>query len=164
MYYWKPNYSSFDYLLVSSGILAEPAASFQDFLSKWSTFDHDQYCLALLFTYLSFPKGTLGLAWVGATDIGGICSKRVLLEDSELGEMNFNSVVVTFQNANSRIPRKASLITLTHELGHSFGSEVCMPVYNARSNWSKKLATYTQNRYDSTRALFCCWERFPIYQ
>lgn len=70
--------------------------------------------------------------------------------------MNFNSVVVTFQNANSRIPRKASLITLTHELGHSFGSEVCMPVYNARSNWSKKLATYTQNRYDSTRALFCC--------
>ncbi|KAJ7339636.1 Disintegrin and metalloproteinase domain-containing protein 10 [Desmophyllum pertusum] len=95
------------------------------YLVKWSEIDHDSYCLALLFTYRDFSDGALGLAWVAEPDLespGGICAKKVLLEESD-EKMNFNTALVTFVNYGSRVPRKASVITVTHEFGHSFGSE-----------------------------------------
>ena len=54
---------------------------------------------------------------------GGICSKRVLLEE-ELETLSFNTALVTLLNYGVRLPRKASVVTVMHELGHSFGSEV----------------------------------------
>lgn len=97
------------------------------FLEKWSEIDHDSYCLALLFTYRDFEDGALGLAWVADPELdtpGGICSKRLPVDD--LGEeiFNFNTAIASFKNFGVRIPRKASVITVVHELGHSFGSEV----------------------------------------
>ena len=97
------------------------------YLVKWSEIDHDDYCLALFFTYRDFTGGALGLAWVADPDLanpGGICSKRILLEEEEEEAMNFNTGLVTFLNYGARVPRKASVITVTHEFGHSFGSEV----------------------------------------
>ena len=96
------------------------------YLVKWSEIDHDAYCLSLLFTYRDFSDGALGLAWVAEPDVaipGGICSKRVILEESD-EELNFNTALVTFLNFGVRLPRKASVITVVHEFGHSFGSEV----------------------------------------
>ena len=86
--------------------------------------DHSGYCLSLLFTYRDFPDGALGLAWVAEPELetpGGICS--VLLEE-EYEALSFNTAVATLLNYGARLPRKASVITVIHELGHSFGSEV----------------------------------------
>ena len=83
----------------------------------------------MLFTYRDFPDGALGLAWVAEPDPetpGGVCSKRVLLEE-ENKAVNFNAALVSFVNFGSRIPRKASVLTVTHEFGHSFGASVRDP-------------------------------------
>ncbi|XP_068693194.1 disintegrin and metalloproteinase domain-containing protein 10-like [Montipora capricornis] len=95
------------------------------YLLKWSEIDHDEYCMALLFTYRDFNNGVLGLAWVATPDLdtpGGICTKKVLVTDEEK-TINFNTAIATFQNFGIRVPRKVSVITVTHEFGHSFGSE-----------------------------------------
>lgn len=113
--------------LYPSGSLGSPEnLEIMPYLVKWSELDHDHYCLALLFTYRDFADGALGLAWVAEPDLdtpGGICSKRVLLED-ENKAFNFNTAVASFKNYGMKVPRKASVITVTHEFGHSFGSEV----------------------------------------
>ena len=96
------------------------------YLLKWSEIDHDEYCMALLFTYRDFNHGVLGLAWVATPDLdtpGGICTKKVIVTDEEK-TINFNTAIATFQNFGIRVPRKVSVITVTHEFGHSFGSEV----------------------------------------
>ena len=109
------------------GSLASPDdISILSYLTKWSEIDHDDYCLALLFTYRDFPSGALGLAWIASTDQmdpGGICSPETYLEGKE-EPMYFNTGVVTLLNYGARVPRKATVITVAHELGHSFGSEV----------------------------------------
>ena len=113
--------------IVLLGSLASPDnIDIMPFLVKWSEIDHDSYCLALLFTYRDFADGALGLAWVAEPELdtpGGICSKRVLLEEEEEA-LNFNTAVASFKNYGVRVPRKASVITVIHELGHGFGSEV----------------------------------------
>ena len=99
------------------------------YLIKWSEIDHSAYCLALLFTYRDFSDGALGLAWVAETELeipGGICSKKVLLEE-EHESLSFNTALATLLNYGVRLHRKASVITVMHELGHSFGSEVSIP-------------------------------------
>ncbi|PFX34886.1 Disintegrin and metalloproteinase domain-containing protein 10 [Stylophora pistillata] len=110
----------------AEGSLASPDdISILSYLTKWSEIDHDDYCLALLFTYRDFPSGALGLAWIASTDQmdpGGICSPETYLEGKE-EPMYFNTGVVTLLNYGARVPRKATVITVAHELGHSFGSE-----------------------------------------
>ena len=110
-----------------SGSLSSPDnIDIMPYLVKWSQINHDAYCLALLFTYRDFANGALGLAWVAEPELdtpGGICSKRVLSEED--GDIyNFNTAVASFKNYGVRVPRKASVITVIHEFGHSFGSEV----------------------------------------
>lgn len=118
----------------NSGSLASPESiKIMPFLEKWSEIDHDSYCLALLFTYRDFEDGALGLAWVADPELdtpGGICSKRLPVDDLGEETFNFNTAIASFKNFGVRIPRKASVITVVHELGHSFGSEV----YGMRDN------------------------------
>lgn len=94
-----------------------------ELLVAWSSLRHDAFCLSVLFTYQDFSNGVLGLAWVGDLNNGGICSKRVIPQNST-EEINFNTAVVTLLNGKSTVPRKASIVTITHELGHSFGASV----------------------------------------
>lgn len=99
------------------------------YLVKWSEIDHSAYCLALLFTYRDFSDGALGLAWVAEPEFDtpcGICSKMVRLEE-EHEALSLNTALATLLNYGVRLPRKASVITVMHELGHSFGSEVSIP-------------------------------------
>ena len=114
-------------LLTSPGSLESPQdIAITPYLVKWSEIDHSAYCLALLFTYRDFSEGALGLAWVAEPELetpGGICSRKVLLEE-ENEALSFNTALATLLNYGVRLPRKASVITVLHELGHSFGSEV----------------------------------------
>ncbi|XP_067056132.1 disintegrin and metalloproteinase domain-containing protein 10-like [Acropora muricata] len=112
--------------ITAEGSLASPEdIDSTQYLLKWSEMDHDEYCMAMLFTYRDFERGVLGLAWVATPDLdtpGGICTKKVLTNDRET-TVNFNSAIVTFLNFGVRIPRKVSVVTVSHEFGHSFGSE-----------------------------------------
>ena len=83
------------------------------FLQLHSEEDFSGFCLSYRFTNRDFDSGVLGLAYVakqGAT--GGICEDRL------------NTGIVTILNYNQRVPTQVTVLTLAHEAGHNFGSEV----------------------------------------
>lgn len=84
--------------------------------------DHDDVCLAYIFTYRDFTGGVLGLAWVGEAGnaAGGICEKGTVFRDGK--KKNLNTGVVTFINYGKQVSQKVSQITFAHETGHNFGS------------------------------------------
>lgn len=60
-----------------------PNVDVSNFLNLHSQYNHEEFCLAYVFTYRDFTGGTLGLAWVASASgaSGGICEtyKRYLL-------------------------------------------------------------------------------------
>ncbi|KAJ8407705.1 hypothetical protein AAFF_G00267490 [Aldrovandia affinis] len=94
----------------------------EKFLELNSEQNHDDYCLAYVFTDRDFDDGVLGLAWVGAPagSSGGICEKTKLYSDGK--KKSLNTGIITVQNYASHVPPKVSHITFAHEVGHNFGS------------------------------------------
>lgn len=84
--------------------------------------NHDDVCLAYVFTYRDFADGVLGLAWVGeaGSAAGGICEKAQTFRDGK--KKSLNTGVVTFINYGKQVLQKVSQITFAHETGHNFGS------------------------------------------
>ncbi|KAG8191817.1 hypothetical protein JTE90_022809 [Oedothorax gibbosus] len=106
-----------------------PNIDVSNFLNLNSQFNHDDFCLAYIFTYRDFSGGTLGLAWVASASgaSGGICEKYKSYTENIAGRQvqtkrSLNTGVITFVNYNSRVPPKVSELTLAHEIGHNFGS------------------------------------------
>lgn len=104
----------------------------EKFLELNSEQNHNDYCLAYVFTDRDFDDGVLGLAWVGAPSgsSGGICEKNKLFSDGK--KKSLNTGIITVQNYASHVPPKVSHITFAHEVGHNFGSPhdsglVCTP-------------------------------------
>ncbi|XP_062417754.1 disintegrin and metalloproteinase domain-containing protein 10 isoform X2 [Pungitius pungitius] len=94
----------------------------EKFLELNSEQNHDDYCLAYVFSDRDFDDGVLGLAWVGAPSgsSGGICEKSRLYSDGK--RKSLNTGIITVQNYASHVPPKVSHITFAHEVGHNFGS------------------------------------------
>ncbi|MEQ2251453.1 Disintegrin and metalloproteinase domain-containing protein 10, partial [Ilyodon furcidens] len=94
----------------------------EKFLELNSEQNHDDYCLAYVFTDRDFDDGVLGLAWVGAPSgsSGGICEKSKMYSDGK--RKSLNTGIITVQNYASHVPPKVSHITFAHEVGHNFGS------------------------------------------
>ncbi|KAK3528175.1 hypothetical protein QTP86_023899, partial [Hemibagrus guttatus] len=94
----------------------------EKFLELNSEQNHDEFCLAYVFTDRDFDDGVLGLAWVGAPSgsSGGICEKSKLYSDGK--KKSLNTGIITVQNYGSHVPPKVSHITFAHEVGHNFGS------------------------------------------
>lgn len=95
------------------------------FLNFNSLENHNDYCLAYVFTYRDFSGGTLGLAWVGSPTkaAGGICEvHKKYLESGTRIMKSLNTGIVTLLNYNARVPTKVSTLTFAHEVGHNFGS------------------------------------------
>uniref|UniRef100_A0A7N6AV78 Disintegrin and metalloproteinase domain-containing protein 10 n=1 Tax=Anabas testudineus TaxID=64144 RepID=A0A7N6AV78_ANATE len=94
----------------------------EKFLELNSEQNHDDYCLAYVFTDRDFDDGVLGLAWVGAPSgsSGGICEKSKMYSDGK--KKSLNTGIITVQNYASHVPPKVSHITFAHEVGHNFGS------------------------------------------
>ncbi|XP_019622694.1 PREDICTED: disintegrin and metalloproteinase domain-containing protein 10-like isoform X1 [Branchiostoma belcheri] len=92
------------------------------FLEINSEANHDDYCLAYVFTDRDFDDGVLGLAWVGSASgsSGGICENYKKYSDGKYKSLNTG--IVTIHNYGSRVPPKVSYITFAHEVGHNFGS------------------------------------------
>ncbi|XP_056134157.1 disintegrin and metalloproteinase domain-containing protein 10 [Lampris incognitus] len=99
-----------------------PNIGVEKFLELNSEQNHDDYCLAYVFTDRDFDDGVLGLAWVGAPSgsSGGICEKSKLYSDGK--RKSLNTGIITVKNYASHVPPKVSHITFAHEVGHNFGS------------------------------------------
>lgn len=113
----------------SSNPFCHPNLDVSNFLNLNSQFNHNDFCLAYIFTYRDFSGGTLGLAWVASTSgaSGGICEKYKSYTENINGRQvqtkrSLNTGIITFVNYNSRVPPKVSELTLAHEIGHNFGS------------------------------------------
>nr|CAG4651655.1 EOG090X02I4 [Triops cancriformis] len=106
-----------------------PNIDVSNFLNLHSQGNHEDFCLAYVFTYRDFTGGTLGLAWVASASgaSGGICEKFKTYTENVAGyprttRRSLNTGIITFVNYNSRVPPKVSQLTLAHEIGHNFGS------------------------------------------
>ncbi|KAK3597919.1 hypothetical protein CHS0354_042260 [Potamilus streckersoni] len=96
-----------------------------NFLNLNSLENHDDFCLAYVFTYRDFTQGTLGLAWVGAPSqaSGGVCEKfKQYMEGSKGVKKSLNTGIVTTINYGKEVPSSVSMLTFAHEVGHNFGS------------------------------------------
>ena len=89
-------------------------------LSTFTKYDLSDYCLGVLFTYHELKDGVLGLAWRASSSMhgrpGGICGSLGAIR-------SLNSLIVTADCYGSPVPRWLLALSLTHELGHSFGSQ-----------------------------------------
>nr|CAG4643787.1 EOG090X02I4 [Lepidurus arcticus] len=106
-----------------------PNIDVSNFLNLHSQGNHEDFCLAYVFTYRDFTGGTLGLAWVASASgaSGGICERFKTYTENVAGyprttRRSLNTGIITFVNYNSRVPPKVSQLTLAHEIGHNFGS------------------------------------------
>ena len=92
-------------------------------LKTFSYNNFSDYCLGILFTHTNFDTGTLGLSWVASSSIygspGGICQKSMW---SNQRWHSFNTIMLSTNNHGETVPRKIASMTLTHEIGHAFGS------------------------------------------
>ncbi|UYV71774.1 ADAM10 [Cordylochernes scorpioides] len=112
-----------------------PNIDVSNFLNLNSQTNHNDFCLAYVFTYRDFSGGTLGLAWVASATgaSGGICEKYKSYTENIQGRQvqtkrSLNTGVITFVNYNSRVPPKVSELTLAHEIGHNCGSPHDFPL------------------------------------
>ncbi|GFR14615.1 disintegrin and metalloproteinase domain-containing protein 10 [Trichonephila clavata] len=105
------------------------ASSLFDFLSKFAR--RTQYfCLSICMCYRRYSSRAVGNAYKPTTGIhglpGGICQEPLYfrLDGFKYVKMNFNTAVVTIIGTNRKVlPLITTLLAITHEIGHSFGSD-----------------------------------------
>ncbi|XP_076311561.1 disintegrin and metalloproteinase domain-containing protein 10-like [Tachypleus tridentatus] len=143
-----------------------PNIDVSNFLNLNSQTNHDEFCLAYVFTYRDFSGGTLGLAWVASASgaSGGICEKYKSYTENIGGRQvqnkrSLNTGVITFVNYNSRVPPKVSELTLAHEIGHNFGSphdypEECRPG-GSRGNYIMYASATSGDRFNNNKFSPC---------
>lgn len=100
-----------------------PNIDVSNFLNLNSQFNHDDFCLAYIFSFRNFEGGTLGLAWVASTSgaSGGICEKYKSYTENVHGRQiqtkrSLNTGIITFVNYNSRVPPKGEMIRYVRNL------------------------------------------------
>lgn len=64
-----------------------------------------------------------------SVEVGGICSKHKRIQDGNfVATRSLNTGIVTLNNYAKTVPPRVSYITLAHEIGHNFGSNVSFAV------------------------------------
>ncbi|XP_048251257.1 disintegrin and metalloproteinase domain-containing protein 10-like isoform X1 [Haliotis rufescens] len=109
----------------SASAWCNPNIDVSNFLNLNSMDNHDDFCLAYVFTYRDFIQGTLGLAWVGSETkaAGGICEQfKEYPEGNQRVGKSLNTGIVTIVNYGKPVQARVSQLTFAHEVGHNFGS------------------------------------------
>ncbi|KAH8027689.1 hypothetical protein HPB51_007239 [Rhipicephalus microplus] len=97
----------------------------KDYLASFS-FYVQRHCLVVGFSHRPFESNTLGISFVANPDpegpVGGICELPMRFIDQDTIH-SFNIASITTSTSNrKRVPHGVSFGTVTHEIGHSFGS------------------------------------------
>ncbi|KAH1000055.1 disintegrin and metalloproteinase domain-containing protein 10-like [Dendroctonus ponderosae] len=93
-----------------------------DYLTQFMKYEElPKHCLGIVFTAQKFDKGTLGASYTpDSTSLhptAGICDKKT----ANLGTMN--GLVITASTSRTPLVNQVIFeVTITHELGHSFGA------------------------------------------
>lgn len=102
----------------------QPNLGVETFLERHSQTNYDEFCLSYRFTARDFVDGVLGLAYIGTSSrgsVGGICERFTTVN----GVMkSLNTGIVTIVNYDREVPQLVVQLTLAHEIGHNFGSQV----------------------------------------
>lgn len=97
------------------------AQNAREYLNSVSKNNFEDYCLAIVFTYIDF-SGVVGISYrakINSNDVeSGVCS-GFQKANFDHDQRSLNTVVVSYFNIKSR---EKVHIALAHELGHSFGS------------------------------------------
>ena len=96
----------------------------ETFLERHSLTNYDDFCLSYRFTARDFADGVLGLAYIGTVSrgsVGGVCERFTRVN----GVMkSLNTGIVTIVNYRREVPQLVVQLTLAHQIGHNFGSQV----------------------------------------
>ena len=96
----------------------------ETFLEQHARTNYTDFCLAYRFTARDFADGVLGLAYIGTSargSVGGICEDYTIVN----GQLkSLNTGIVTIVNYEREVPQLIVQLTLAHEIGHNFGSQV----------------------------------------
>ena len=96
----------------------------ETFLERHSQNDFDDFCLSYRFTARDFSDGVLGLAYIGTSSpgtVGGLCERFTRVNGLL---KSLNTGIVTIVNYRREVPQLIVQLTLAHEIGHNFGSQV----------------------------------------
>ena len=97
------------------------------FLKKFS-YRTQKHCLAVCMTAKIFTNTVIGAAFKASAEDskppGGICQKPIEPSYYNRETRSLNTLVLTIKNMKGNtLPLSATLLSLAHELGHSFGSD-----------------------------------------
>lgn len=98
----------------------------ESYLERHSQTNYDEFCLAYRFTARDFADGVLGLAYIGTASpgsVGGVCERFTTVNGLQ---KSLNTGIVTIVNYGREVPQLIVQLTLAHEIGHNFGSQVNM--------------------------------------
>ncbi|KAI2811698.1 Disintegrin and metalloproteinase domain-containing protein 10 [Blomia tropicalis] len=121
-----------------------PNIDVSNFLNLNSQFNHNDFCLAYIFTYRDFSGGTLGLAWVASTSVyvSNHCSNTLKFTSEReyaipLHKKTFFYNIILFKDD----------FTFVHDLQNvkTFNNENLYHLTGASGGICEKYKTYTEN-------------------
>ena len=134
-----------------TNLLSGSYRSPEEYLRRFSRYQLDGYCLAILFSSKVFPGKVLGLSWRGDRQkSSGICRSRTNVGTNSRPEMfNLNTLFITLRTKKTeRIPLRMGVLNLVHEIFHSFGAEHDPDTRECRA--TARHGRYIMSRFSNT--------------